>query len=189
MIGIVHGGRRYPRVESRIVSWELGTSSLMAGSDASAAAPTSTARAAGIASPVPSAVGGATAVGVGGLGAGAGAAIGVAGAGVLAAGAYVTTRRGSGAYVAARRGSDRSSESPGSKDSHVSPGNSKDSSGSSSNNPMDDLDGAIEAGNWGTSRCDCGHPSVEGTYIPPPRRGCLRAVSTSRRNHRSTRLY
>jgi hypothetical protein len=70
--------------------------------------------------------------GDGGMGIGTAAAIGAAGAGVLAVGAYAATRRGNG--------SDKSGE-----ERSIS---NKDSTESSSN-PMDDLDGAIEAGNWG----------------------------------------
>ena len=70
--------------------------------------------------------------GDGGMGIGTAATIGAAGAGVLAVGAYAATRRGNG--------SDKSGE-----ERSIS---NKDSTESSSN-PMDDLDGAIEAGNWG----------------------------------------
>jgi hypothetical protein len=70
--------------------------------------------------------------GDGGMGIRTAAAIGAAGAGVLAVGAYAATRRGNG--------SDKSGE-----ERSIS---NKDSTESSSN-PMDDLDGAIEAGNWG----------------------------------------
>jgi hypothetical protein len=70
--------------------------------------------------------------GGGGMGLGTAAAIGAAGAGVLAVGAYAATRKGNS--------SDKSGE-----ESSIS---NKDSTESSSN-PMDDLDSAIEAGNWG----------------------------------------
>jgi hypothetical protein len=148
----------------------VGLPSFDAGSDASAAAPTSTARAAGMASPVSAAVGGATA-GAEGLGAGAAATIGVAGAGVLAAGAYVATRQGS----------DRRSakESPDIKDSRMSPSNSKDSSGSSSNNPMDDLDGAIEAGNWGQVGAIAAILASKGHISPPAKRLLSRSAEKS----------
>ncbi|KAL3827045.1 hypothetical protein ACHAXA_007552 [Cyclostephanos tholiformis] len=119
----------------------------------SAAAPTSTARAAGMASPVAASAEGTTG-GAEGLGAGAAAAIGVAGAGVLAAGAYVATRQNS----------DRSSAED------VSPSNSKDSSASSSNDPIYDLDSAIEAGNWGQVGAIAAVLASKGHTSPPATR-------------------
>jgi len=72
----------------------------------------------------------------GGLGAGAAAAIGAAGAGIVAAGAYAATR---------------SRDSTPSSSPRSSPQSPTDSKGSATSIPsaMEDLDNAIEAGNWG----------------------------------------
>jgi hypothetical protein len=162
----------------------------------SEAPPTSTARAAGMASPVSAAteevvtaggaggpgVGAASAAAVstageaGGLGVGAAATIGVAAAGVAAAGAYAATRRDS----------DKSAqESPSSKDSRASPSSSKDSSAASSN-PMDDLDSAIEAGNWGQVGALAAILASKGQSTPPARESS-RSAAASKSQDSSTR--
>jgi hypothetical protein len=164
----------------------------------SEAPPTSTARAAGMGSPVSATavvvgtaggaggpgVGAASAAGTageaGGLGVGAAAAIGVASAGVIAAGAYAVTRRYSDAE-----------ESPSSKDSRASPSSSKDSSAASSNpmdassNPIDDLDSAIEAGNWGQVGALAAILASKGQSTPPAR-GSSRSAAASKSQDSST---
>ena len=140
----------------------------------SEAPPTSTARAVGMGSPVSAtaaAVG--TAGEAGGLGVGAAAAIGVASAGVIAAGAYAVTRRHSDAE-----------ESPSSKDSRASLSSSKDSSAASSN-PMDDLDSAIEAGNWGQVGALAAILASKGQSTPPAR-GSSRSAAASKSQDSST---
>ena len=140
----------------------------------SEAPPTSTARAVGMGSPVSAtaAVVG-TAGGAGGLGVGAAAAIGVASAGVIAAGAYAVTPRHSDAE-----------ESPSSKDSRSSLSSSKDSSAASSN-PIDDLDSAIEAGNWGQVGALAAILASKGQSTPPAR-GSSRSAAASKSQDSST---
>ena len=140
----------------------------------SEAPPTSTARAAGMGSPVSAtAAAEGTAGEAGGLGVGAAAAIGVASAGVVAAGAYAATRRDIDAE-----------ESPSSKDSRASPNSSKDSSAASSN-PMDDLDSAIEAGNWGQVGALAAILASKGQSTPPAR-GSSRSAAASKSQDSST---
>jgi len=88
----------------------------------------------------------------GGLSAGAAAAIGTAGAGVLAAGAYAVTRNRS---TTPERGSEEDSSRDDSRESNREAESrntlsSRDASTPSTvPNAMDDLDNAIESGNWG----------------------------------------
>lgn len=105
--------------------------------------------------------------GDGGLSAGAAAAIGAAGAGVLAAGAYAATRG---------RSKSRS-KSPSKKEEEESKASTQ-----STPSAMDELDNAIEAGNWGQVGALAAVLASQGAGSPAPKKSprSAGAISASR---------